>query len=157
MPRSPEPGRPPEQELFYNFLYASRFESRQISQAPYDTIQAIVRTKDVDFSVFRLIQNWPEHMSKAPPSEKKWYVVVLGKAPPEPLLQQVRDAIDKGEVVDIPDEAVQEMARRRLMETAERPYTEIHRTPTIIKKDTFRKEKMKRKMQERSRRQNRSK
>src|SRR5260370_13700300 len=108
MSRPPETGRSPEQEQFYNpFLYASRFDSRQTSQAPYDALQEVVRTKDVDFSVFRLIQNWPEHMSKAPPSKKKWYVVVLGKAPPEPLLQQVRDAIDTGEAVNIPDEAVQ--------------------------------------------------
>ena len=58
------------------FLLSSRFESRETSQAPYDTIQAIVREKDVaDFSVYRLLQNWPESMSKAPPSHKRWYVV----------------------------------------------------------------------------------
>ena len=161
MPRSPEPGKPgrnQEQEpLYYPFVYASRFASKQTSQAPYDAIQEIVRTKDIDFSVFRLIQNWPEHMSKAPPSNNKWYVVVVGNAPPEPLLQHVRETIESGEVVTLPDEAVQEMARRRAKETAERPFTEIHRTPTIIKKDTYRREKMKRKMQKNSRRQNRRK
>ena len=161
MPRPPEPGRPgrpPEQEpLYYPFVYASRFESRQTSKAPYEAIQEIVRTKDIDFSVFRLIQNWPEHMSKAPPSNKKWYVAVIGNAPPEPLLQQVRETIEQGEVVTLPDEAVQEMARRRAKETAQRPFTEIHRNPTIIKKDAYRREKMKRKMQKDSRRRNRGK
>ena len=41
-----------------------------VLQVPYDTIQAIVREQDVaDFSVYRLLQKWPESMSKAPPSQ----------------------------------------------------------------------------------------
>ena len=149
-----QPGRRPEQEPLYNpFLYASRFDSKKTSQAPYDTIQEIVRTQDVDLSVFRLIQNWPESMSKDPPSEKKWYVVALGIAPSEPLLQRVRDAIERGEVVDLPDEVVEEMARRRAKETAKRPYSEIHRQPHIIRRS----EQKKKKMQKDSRRRNRGK
>ncbi len=79
MPRNPEQPPRPEVQPF-PFLLSSRFESREASQVPYDTIQAIVRDKaDVaDFSVFRLLQNWPESMSKAPPSTKRWYVVALG-------------------------------------------------------------------------------
>jgi len=139
------------------FLLSSRFESKETSQKPYDTIQAIVHDKEVDFSAFRLIQNWPESMAKAPPSSKRWYVVVLGNRPPEPIAKQVTTAIHMGEPVDIPDEAVAELVRRRLAETAKRPYTEIHRTPTILRRDTQKKEKLKRKIQKDSRRRNKGK
>jgi hypothetical protein len=72
MPRNPE--RPPARENGeIPFLFSSRFASKEASQAPYDTIQTIVREQDVaDFSVYRLLQNWPESMSKAPPSQKRW-------------------------------------------------------------------------------------
>jgi len=49
------------------------------------------------------------------------------------------------------------MADKRLKEIAARPFTEIHRTPKIINRREHNKEKMKRKMQQKSRRQNRGK
>src|SRR5947209_20404414 len=53
MPRPPE--QPPRTEVpRFPFLLASRFDSRETSQAPYDTIQTIVREQDVDFSVFQI-------------------------------------------------------------------------------------------------------
>ena len=56
MPRPPE--QPPQPEVsHFPFLLASRFDSRETSQAPYDTIQAIVRDHETaEFSVFRMIQ-----------------------------------------------------------------------------------------------------
>jgi hypothetical protein len=88
MPQPPE--REPSQETpLFPFVLASRFDNRETSQAPYDAIQNIVRTKEVDFSVFRLIQNWPESLSKAPPSTKRWFVVVLGETPALPIVQEV--------------------------------------------------------------------
>ena len=62
-----------------------------------------MRTQEVDFSVFRLLQNWSEPLSKAPPSNKRWYVVVLGETPPEPIVRQVTEAIQISEPVGIPD------------------------------------------------------
>src|SRR5437660_10639815 len=108
MPRPPE--QPPRTEApLYPFLLASRFASGETSQAPYDSIQAIVREQEVaEFSVFRMIQNWPESMSKAPPSPKRWYVAVIGHPPPEPLLQQVKEAINQGEPVPLPDKLANE-------------------------------------------------
>ena len=93
--------QPPRTEVpQFPFLMASRFESKETSQAPYDTIQAIVREYEAsEFSVFRMIQNWPETMSKAPTSPKRWYVAVIGHAPPAPLLTQVTEAIQTGEPV----------------------------------------------------------
>ena len=156
MPRPPE-REPSHERPLFPFVLASRFDNRVTSQVPYDAIQNIVRTKEVDFSVFRLIQNWPESMSKAPPSQKRWYVVVLGETPAIPIVQEVTKALHTGEPVDIPDEAIAEMAQRRLREIAQRPFTEKHRTFTVPKKDELRREKMKRKMQQKSRRRNKEK
>src|SRR5258706_10220171 len=105
MPLNPENGRQPETQPF-PFLLSSRFESRETSQAPYDAIQALVRQDLSDFSVFRLIENWPASLAKAPPSSKKWYVAVIGNPPPEPIKQQVTQAIHQGEVVPLPDDVI---------------------------------------------------
>ena len=153
MPRRPE--QPPQPEVSpFPFLMASRFDSRETSQTPYDTIQTIVREQEVaEFSVFRMIQNWPESLSKAPPSPKRWYVAVIGYPPPEPLITKVTETIHTGEPVPLPDEVVSVMTEKRLKETTERPYTEIHRTFTVRRKT----DKEKRKQQKKSRRRNRGK
>src|SRR5437660_9184197 len=115
MPKPPEQSPRTEAPLF-PFLMASRFDSREASQAPYDSIQAIVRHDSADFSVFRMIQNWPESMSKAPASNKRWYVVAVGNPPSEPLFTQVTEAISMGEPVPIPDEVVTLLAEKRMKE-----------------------------------------
>src|SRR5256884_6986491 len=145
MPRPPE--QPPRTEApGYPFLLASRFESRETSQAPYDTIQAIVREHEVaEFSVFRMILSWSETLFKAPPSPKRWYVAVIGHSPPEPLLTRVTEAINQGEPVPLPDEVVSVMTEKRLQEISKRSYTEIHRTFTLRRKT----DKEKRKQQKR--------
>jgi hypothetical protein len=60
MPKNPK--RPLDSEIIQMpFLLSSRFENREISQAPYDTFQTIVREQDVaNFSAYWLLQNWPE-------------------------------------------------------------------------------------------------
>ena len=132
---------------------AARFDSRETSQAPYDSIQTIVHEQEdiADFSVYRLIQNWSESISKAPPSPKRWYVAVIGHPPPEPLFTQVTDAINTGEPVPLPDEVISMLAAKRLQEISQRPYTEIHHTFTVRRKQ----DKEKRKQQKKSRRRNR--
>src|SRR5437016_13947852 len=116
MPRPPE--QPPRTEApGYPFLLASRFDSRETSQAPYDTIQANVREQEVaEFSVFRMIQNGPESMSKAPPSPKRWYMAVIGHPPPEPLVKQMTEAINQGEPAPLPYEVVSVRASQRVTE-----------------------------------------
>jgi len=117
--------QPPEQEryveiLMFPFMQASRFDSKEASQALYDRIQQLLRDRpDTDFSVFRLIQNWPETMSKAPPSQKRWYVAVLGETPPEPVAMQVTEAINEREPVPLPDEVIAMLAEKRMRETAQ--------------------------------------
>lgn len=156
MPGSPE--HPPRPEIPPPpFLLAARFPSREASQTPYDALQGIVRDQQVELSVFRLIHNWPESMSKAPPSNNKWYVAILGESPPEPIQKRVVEAMSMGEQVALPDLVVAEMARRRLLETAKGPYIEHHRDLNIPRREDLRREKQKRKQQKNSRRRNRGK
>lgn len=158
MPRNPEGERPAELP-HPPFLISSRFDNRESSQRPYDTIQNIVRDEqiDADFSVLRFIQNWPESLAKAPPSLKRWYVTAIGNKPPEPIVKQVTDALSTGEPVLLPDEVIAELARRREQEIVKRPYTEIHRSFTIFRQEDHKKEKLRRKMQKQSRKRNRGK
>src|SRR5438874_2722028 len=117
MPRPPE--RPLQTEApLYPFLLASRFDSRETSQAPYDTIQAIVREQEVaEFSVLRMIQNWPESMSKAPPSPKRWYVAVIDwSSPTRTTLHRVTEATNQGEPVLLPVEVVSVLAAKLAQE-----------------------------------------
>lgn len=131
---------------------SDKSQTNKVKPPTYDTIQTIVREYEAsEFSMFRFLQNWPESMSKAPASPNRWYVAVIGHSPPEPLLTNVTEAIQTGEPVPLPDEVAAELARRRLNETAKRPYTEIHRTFT----GRHKKDKEKRKQQKKSRRQNR--
>ena len=81
------------------------------------------------------------------------YVAVIGYPPPEPLLQQVTEAINQGEPVPLPDAVVSVMTEKRLQEISKRSYTEIHRTFTVRRKT----DKEKRKQQKKSRRRNRGK
>ena len=87
-------------------------------------------------------------MSKAPPSTKRWYVVALGLRPPEPFFTQVTEAINQGELAPLPDEAVAELAERRLREIVQRPYTEKHYHLSVQKRN-LNKDKLKRRMQKR--------
>lgn len=152
MPRPPEQPPRPEAQPF-PFLLASRFDSRETSQVPYDNSQTILRERQdvADFSVFRILQNWPESMSKAPPSLKRWYIAVIGNPPPEPLLAKVTASIMMGEPVMLPDEVVSVMAEKRLKEAAKAPYVEIHRTFTARRK----KDKETKRQRKNSRRRNR--
>ncbi len=80
-------------------------------------------------------------------------MAVIGHPPPEPLLKQVTEAINQGEPVPLPDAVVSVMTEKRLQEISKRPYTEIHRTFTVRRKQN----KEKRKQQKKSRRRNRRK
>lgn len=156
MPGSPE--YPPSPELIQPpFLLSSRFESREASQFSYDLLQTIVREQEVELSAFRLIQNWPESISKASPSTKRWYVVALGNTPSASLEQQVSEVLNGGELVALPDVVVAELVRRRSEETAKGLYVEHHHTPKFVRREDHRREKAKRTMQKNSRRRNRGK
>jgi len=82
-------------------------------------------------------------------------VTFLGDPPPESVLEDITNALASSEPAPLPHEVVAMLAERRLTEIAQRPYTEKHFQPTIIRRKDHNREKMKRKMQQQSRRQNR--
>ncbi len=64
-------------------------------------------------------------MSKAPESNKRWYVVALGNLPPEPFFTQVTEAINMSDPVPVPDEVTTMLIDKRVKEITERPYSDI--------------------------------
>jgi len=152
--------RPPEQQSGHEiirepFLLSSRFATKEAAEVPYNALQQILREReDVDFSVYRILQNWQEEQ----PTKKPWFVVTLGETPPEPVVKQVTEIINQGEVSPLPNQVVLQLAERRLERIQQgRPYTEAHYSPTVSPRKDRNREKMKRKMQQNSRRQNRGK
>lgn len=74
MPQNPEQGRPTEQQPAIYYL-ASRFTTKQEAAIPNYAVQEILRTNECDLSAYRFKRQWEE------PSEKPWYVLVLGRTP----------------------------------------------------------------------------
>lgn len=147
MPGSPE--QPPDPEIPQPpFLLSSRFASREASQEAYTAIENLLRgdmQNVTDFSVFQVIKSWPESVSKAPPSNKFWYVVALGNMPPPAIVQQVTEAINVGEPVEIPDGLVEELAAHRQRGVAQGPVTEHHHTVTLLRREGKQKQSRRRK------------
>ena len=108
--------RPPEQQSGHEiirepFLLSSRFATKEAAEVPYNALQQILREReDVDFSVYRILQNWQEEQ----PTKKPWFVVTLGETPPEPVVKQVTEIINQGEVSPLPNQVVLQLAERRL-------------------------------------------
>ena|SRR5438128_1425873 len=146
MPRHPEQGRRPEQQL-PSYHLAARFREDTVSQTVYNQAQQIIQTSDCDLSAYRFIR--PSQVAKEPP----WYVVVLGDVPPEPLQQRFEEVLKPGERVSLPAEALVPLYQRRLHEIKKGSYVEAHHPITMRRKQ----EKGKRKMQNKSRRRNRGK
>jgi hypothetical protein len=82
----------------------------------------------------------------------------MGETPPEPVVKQVTEAINQGEVAPLPDPVMLQLAERRLERIQQgRPFSEVHYSPTVSPRKDRNREKMKRKIQKNSRRQNRGK
>jgi hypothetical protein len=114
------------------FIHSSRFENEKEAINSYDAVQQILRDQDGDLgiSAYRLLQNWQEE----PPSNKPWFVIVLGETPPGPVATQLVEIINQGETTLIPDEVIAKLAKIRLdnmekLQDANKTYLERHYTP----------------------------
>jgi hypothetical protein len=147
MPRHPEQGRRPEQQLPAYHL-AARFREDTVSKQVYDQAQHIIHTTDNELSAYRFLR--PSQIAKEPP----WYVVVLGDTPPEAVHQQFEEVLKPGERVSLPAEALVPLYQRRLQEIKKGSWVE-HHTDLHAQRRNPNKDKGKRKMQDKSRRRNR--
>jgi len=110
------------------FIHSSRFQSEIDSYAAYDTIQQILHdNRSITISSYRIFQNWQEEE----PSNKPWFVGVLGDTPPEPIAKEILTALKKGEIAPLPDEIIAKLAMRTLdkreeLEETNKSYMERH-------------------------------
>ena len=105
------------------FIHAARFEHEKISIEVYDKLERMNReSKDPStyVSVYRLYQNWQE----AEPSNKPWFVVLLGETPPESLAKEMLQTLSIGEITMVPNEVIAALAARRLDLTEQYAETE---------------------------------
>ncbi len=121
MPKLPEQGRRTEQEKPQYYL-ASRFKTKQEAAVPYYAVQETIRkyTGILNLSAYRFKRLWED------PSDKPWYVLVLGQTPPEKVQQRLTEALSAGEMTTVPDQALLEFADRRREQSRHGSWVEAH-------------------------------
>ncbi len=147
MPHNPEQARKPDREP-RPYALASRFPTKQEAEQPYVAAQETIRTMDCDLSAYRFLRQWQE------PGEKPWYVAVIGEAPPDAAHTKITEIFQQGEMTPLPDQVVAELYARRVGQTQHGSWVERHYTHSIQRRNP-KKDKLKRKMQDKSRRRNR--
>lgn len=148
MPHQPE--RPPAPEQQPPYYSAACFPTKQAAEQPYFAIQDIIHTMDCDLSAYRFLRQWQE------PNTPPWYVVVIGEQPAPPVAEQITAVLNQGAIVPVPQEALAYLYSRRIEKTQEGPWVEHHYTVSVQRRNP-KKDKLKRKAQEQSRRRNRRK
>lgn len=121
MPLNPEKGKQPEHQPAIYYL-ASRFKTKEEAAIPYNAVQeSIGKYKGfANLSAYRFKRQWEE------PSDKPWYVLVLGRKPPDELHQRLTEALSSGEKTTVPDQALIELAKRRIEQSKHGSWVEAH-------------------------------
>ncbi len=149
MPRNPEQGRPKEQQPL-PYSLASRFATKQAAEQPYVAAQETIHTADCELSAYRFLIPSQQHMPKP------WYVAVVGEKPAEAIHQQLTTILSAGEPASLPDAVTQELLQRRAEQIEHGPWVERHYNINMQRRNPN-KDKLKRKMQDKSSRRNRGK
>lgn len=102
-----EKDKTPEQEPEPYYL-AARFATKQEAAVPYYAVQEM--TKE-GVSGYRFMRQWEE------PSNKPWYVVVIGERPSERVHKKLQEALSMGEMTSLPEQGVRFLMLRRVTET----------------------------------------
>ncbi len=121
MPQNPEQGRPTEQQPPIYYL-ASRFKTKQEAAVPYYAVQEAIKKYAgfLNLSAYRFKRQWEE------PSDNVWYVLVLGRTPQDAVHQRLTEALSVGEMTTIPDQALLELAKRRIEQSKHGSWVEAH-------------------------------
>ncbi len=114
-----EPKRQIEQEREPYYL-ASHFKTKEEAAEPYYVIQETIRLTDCDLSAYRFMQQWEDA------SENPWYVVVIGEKPPDEMHQSLTTALSHGEMISVPEDALDVLLVRRAMEITKGSWVEGH-------------------------------
>lgn len=125
MPQNAEGGRRPEGRPLPYYL-AATFLTREQGQVPYNKAQEIIHlpANDVELSAF-LFERKPSD-PRQPPLPRPWFFVVLGERPSEPIEQQLREILGRGEMTVHPLENIVTLAKRRESETQKGSWVDEH-------------------------------
>ncbi len=95
------------EQLYYQ---AARYPNKTAAGKAYTPIQQIIHDERCDLSAYRYLV----------PSEKKWYVVVIGQQPTPQLHERLRTiltTLTRGEPVTLDADTVTLLLARRLQQT----------------------------------------
>ena len=105
-----------EQTSYYQ---ASRYPTKTAAGKAYSPIQQIIHEVACDLSAYRYLV----------PSERTWYVVVIGQQPDQPLherLKTILTTLTRGEPVTLSEDTIALLMARRLQQTQRGPWVEGH-------------------------------
>ena len=105
-----------EQTPYYQ---ASRYPNKSAAGKAYTPIQQIIHEVECDLSTYRLFV----------PSERKWYVVVIGEQPDQQLherLKTILTTLSRGEPARLDAETLALLIARRLQQIQQGPWVEGH-------------------------------
>ena len=101
------------------YCRAAKFSSERAAGAAYFRIQKLIDNPDVDLSAYRLqIRN-------------VWHVAVVGELPASELADELEQTFAPGEPVDLPNEILDFMSRRRRELIQHGPWVEGHYRPGL--------------------------
>ena len=101
------------------YYQVARFPQKTAAGKAYEPIQAIIFEAACDLSAYRFFR----------PSERKWYVVVIGERPPSHLHQRLETilfTLTRGERVTLDNETLVALLSRRAQQSQLGPWVERH-------------------------------
>ena len=104
------------------YYQAARYPNKTKAGKAYDPIQQIIHDVECDLSAYRLFV----------PSERQWYVVVIGEQPDAQLherLKTILTTLTRGELTTLDEETVTLLLARRVQQAQRGSWVEGHYPP----------------------------
>ncbi len=108
MSKEPEGSTPSPEVPPHSYTLSARYPDEASSAPAYQEAQELIYQHDqLELSVFRL------QLRRIEPLPDGWFVSVIGDAPPLEYQQRLRRILSGGEEVDLPEELIAALRRRR--------------------------------------------
>jgi hypothetical protein len=99
------------------YCQAAKFSSERTAGRVYFQVQKLIDNPEADLSAYRL------------QLQGVWHVAVVGDAPGKELADKLERWLSAGESVDLPEDAVEFLFRRRAEQIKRGPWVEGHYRP----------------------------
>ena len=104
------------------YYQAARYPNKTAAGKAYDPIQQLIQDVECDLSAYRLFV----------PSERTWYVVVIGEQPDAQLherLKTILTTLTRGKLTTLDEETVTLLLARRVQQAQRGSWVEGHYPP----------------------------